>query len=157
MNLSISYLLKFLGTHTLFIIFVLVLNYLLAHKCVILGFIRSQNGYKCFSHFLNHYFLSTDVTFTESPLNFKSSPSPSASPNDQFNIPIVCNPPVVSSAPKDPHLHPTFGVQSLRNSHCPSDDSLLDWYVFSANLYIASSSFLGLDLENLALSINNLV
>jgi len=37
-----------------------------SHKCVFLGFTRSQKGYKCFSPSLNRYFISADVTFTES-------------------------------------------------------------------------------------------
>jgi len=31
-----------------------------SHKCVFLEFTRSQKGYKCFSPFLNRYFVSTD-------------------------------------------------------------------------------------------------
>ena len=36
-----------------------------SHKCVFLGFTQSQKGYKCFSPFLNRYFVSADVTFDE--------------------------------------------------------------------------------------------
>ena len=35
-----------------------------SHKCVFLGFTRSQKGYKCFSPSLNRYFISVDVTFS---------------------------------------------------------------------------------------------
>ena len=41
-----------------------------SHKCVLLGFTRSQKGYKCFSPSLNCYFISADVTFTESSFLF---------------------------------------------------------------------------------------
>lgn len=34
-----------------------------SYKCVFLGFIRLQKGYKCFSHSFKHYILSTNVTF----------------------------------------------------------------------------------------------
>jgi len=81
MTLSTFYLPKFLGLHALFIILVMVLiNYLLSHTNVsFLGFIRSQEGYKYFSPFLNRYFISADVTFSESSLYFKSCPPPSMS------------------------------------------------------------------------------
>ena len=36
-----------------------------SHKCVFLGFTRSQNLYKCFSPSLNRYFVPPDVTFDE--------------------------------------------------------------------------------------------
>jgi len=39
-----------------------------SHECVSLGFTRSQKGYKCFSPSLNRYFLSADVTFSESSI-----------------------------------------------------------------------------------------
>jgi len=45
-----------------------------SHKCVFLGFTRSQKGYKCLSHSLNCYFISADVS--ESSLYFKFCPSP---------------------------------------------------------------------------------
>jgi len=41
------------------------------HKCVFLGFTRSQKGYKCLSPSVDRYFISTDVTFNESSLYFK--------------------------------------------------------------------------------------
>jgi len=43
-----------------------------SHKCVFLRFTRSQKGYKCFSPFLNCYFVPADVTYTEFSLYFKS-------------------------------------------------------------------------------------
>jgi len=50
-----------------------------SHKCVFLGFIRSQKGYKCFPLSLNHYFISPNVTFVESSFYFKSLSSPPVS------------------------------------------------------------------------------
>jgi len=47
-----------------------------SHKCVFLEFTRLQKGYKCFSPFLNCYFVSADVTFDEFSLYFKSQSSP---------------------------------------------------------------------------------
>jgi len=43
-----------------------------SYKCVFLGFTRSKKGYKCFSRSLNRYFISADVTFTESSFYLKS-------------------------------------------------------------------------------------
>ena len=67
-----------------------------SHKCVFLGFTRSQKEYKCFSPSLNHYFILADVTFNESSLYFKYCPSPSISSSNQVNIPLI-----VPSAPND--------------------------------------------------------
>jgi len=92
-----------------------------SHKCVFLGFTRSQKGYKCFSPSLNRYFISANVTISESSLYFKSCPSPFMSSSNQVNIPLV-----VPSAPKDSPLPPTLQVYNRRQmSHRPSDDSLL--------------------------------
>jgi len=41
-----------------------------SHKCVFLGFTKSQKGYKCFSPSLNNYFTSANVTFIESSFLF---------------------------------------------------------------------------------------
>ena len=127
MNLFIPYFLKFLRLVVLFTIF-FVLDKLFArsHKCVFLGFTRSQKGYKCFSTSLNHYFISTNVTFIESSFYFKSLSSPPVSPSYQVHIPIIFDSLVVSSAPKDSFHPPPFQVYSHhQTSHCPSDDSLL--------------------------------
>jgi len=92
-----------------------------SHKCVFLGFTRSQKGYKCFSPSLNCYFISVDVTFSESSLYFKSCPSPSMSSSNQVNIPLV-----VPSAPNDSPLPPTLQVYSrCQTSHRPSVDFIL--------------------------------
>ena len=104
MNPFIPYHLKFLGLHALFTIFVLVLiNYLLGHTNVFLGFTRSQKGYKCFSLSLNYYFISANVTFTESSFYFKSLFSLPMSPSEQVRILVVFDPPVMSSVLKDSH------------------------------------------------------
>jgi len=78
-----------------------------SHKCVFLGFTRSQKGYKCFSPFLNHYFVSANVTFVEFSLYFNSqslplTPSNSNNSPSTFNVPIVCDPLIVSSSPSIP-------------------------------------------------------
>jgi len=92
-----------------------------SHKCVFLGFTRSQKGYKCFSRSLNRYFISADVTFSESSLYFKSCPSPSMSSSNQVTIPLD-----VPSAPNDLPPPPTLQVYSRRQtSHRPSANSLL--------------------------------
>jgi len=77
----------------------------MSHKCIFLGFTRSQKGYKCFSPSLNCYFIFADVTFSDSSLYFKFCPSPSMSSSNQVNIPLV-----VPSAPKDSPPPPTLQV-----------------------------------------------
>jgi len=92
-----------------------------SHKCVLLGFTRSQKGYKCFSPSLNRYFISANVSFGESSLYFKSCPSFSMFSSNQVNIPLV-----VPSAPNDSPLPPTLQVYSHpQMSHHPSADSIL--------------------------------
>jgi len=78
-----------------------------SHKCVFFRFTRSQKRYKCFSPFLNRYFMSVDVTFDEFFLYFKSQSSPLTPSNPDnfpstFNVPIVCDPFIVSSSPSVP-------------------------------------------------------
>ena len=99
-----------------------------SHKCVFLGFTRSQRGYKCFSPFLNRYFVSADVTFNEFSFYFKSQSSPLTPSNpdnssNTFNIPIVCDPLTVSSpsvlAPQSPAAPPPLQVYSRRNRSQP--------------------------------------
>jgi len=72
-------------------------------QCVFLGFTRSQKRYKCFSPSFNYYFISTNVTFSESSLYFKSCPSPCVSSSNQVNIPLI-----VHSAPNDSPQPPTL-------------------------------------------------
>ena len=92
-----------------------------SHKCVFLRFTRSQKGYKCFSPSLNRYFISANVTFSESSLYFKSCPSPSMSSPNQVNIHLV-----VPSAPNDSPPPPTLQVYSrCQLSHRPPTDSIL--------------------------------
>jgi len=78
-----------------------------SHKCVFLVFTRSQKGYKYFSPFLNRYFVSTEVTFDEFSLYFKSQSSPLTPSNPDnshstFNVLIVCDLLTVSSSPSVP-------------------------------------------------------
>jgi len=110
MNLFISYLLKFFGSNCFVHNFGPDVDKLFArsHKCVFLGYTRSQKGYKCFSPSLNHYFISADVTFIESSFYFKSLSSPHVSPSTLVHIPIVFDTPVVSSVPKDSFIHHLF-------------------------------------------------
>jgi len=92
-----------------------------SQKCVFLGFTRSQKGYKCFSPSLNRYFISADVTFSESSIYLKSCPSPSISSSNSVNIPLV-----VPSAPNDSPPPRTLQVYSHRQtSHRPSADSIM--------------------------------
>ena len=104
-----------------------------SHKCVFLGFTRSQKGYKCFSPFLNRYFVSADVTFDEFSRYFKSQTSPlppssSDTSSHTFNVPLVCDPLTVSSSPSVPAPQsaspPPLQVYSRRNrSQLPPCDS----------------------------------
>ena len=97
-----------------------------SHKCVFLGFTRSQKGYKCFSPSLNHYFISANVTFIESSLYFKSLSSPPVSSSNQINIPRVCDSPGMSSVPNVSPPSPPHKVDShYQSSHHPPSDSLL--------------------------------
>ena len=99
-----------------------------SHKCVFLGFTRSQKGYKSFSLFLNRYFVSADVTY-EFSLYFKSQSSPLTPSNpdnssNTFNVPIIYDPLTVSSspsvpAPQSPAPPPPLQVYSRRNRSQP--------------------------------------
>jgi len=51
----------------------------------------SPNGYKCFSPFLNHYFVYADVTFSESFFYFKSPSYSIKSPCNTIDIPSLVN------------------------------------------------------------------
>jgi len=89
-----------------------------SHKCVFLGFTRLQKGYKCFSPSLNRYFVSTNVTFDEFSLYFKSESSPLSPSNhvnipSTFNVPVVCDPLTVSSSSTSSPL--PLQVYSRRN------------------------------------------
>jgi len=75
-----------------------------------------MDTYKSFSPSLNLYFISADVTFSESSLYFKSCPYPFMSSSNQVNIPLV-----VLSTPKDSPLPPTLKVYNRHQmSHRPS-------------------------------------
>jgi len=98
-----------------------------SHKCVFLGFTRSQKGYKCFSPSLNCYFISADVSFTESSFYFKSLSSPIASSSSQIHIPVVCDSPVMSSVPIESPPSPPLKIYSRRQTfrRPPSDSPLV--------------------------------
>jgi len=94
-----------------------------SHKCVFLGFTRSQKGYKYFSPSLNRYFISADVTFTESSFYLKSLSSLIASSSSQIHI---CDSPVMSSVPIESPPSPPLKVYSRRQTfQCPPSDSPL--------------------------------
>jgi len=98
-----------------------------SHKCVFLEFTRSKKGYKCFSPSLNRYFISANVTFTESSFYFKSIFSPLTSSSNQIHIPIVCDSPIMSNVPTESPPSPPLKVYSRRQtSHrLPSDSPLV--------------------------------
>ena len=85
-----------------------------SHKCVFLGFPRSQKGYKCFSPSLNRHFISADVTFDESSFYFSHLSSSSVPPPPTVDIPIVCDP-LDSHSPQDRPSTPPLQVYSRRN------------------------------------------
>jgi len=97
------------------------------HKCVFLGFTRSQKGYKCFSPSLNRYFISAYVTFTKSSFYFKSLSSPIASSSRQIHISVVCDSLVMSSVPIESPPSPPLKVYSRRQTfqRPPSDSPLV--------------------------------
>jgi len=97
-----------------------------SHKCVFLGFTRSQKGYKCFSPPLNPYFISADVSFTQSSFYLKSLSSPLASSSNQIHILVVCHSPVMSNVPiKSPPSLPLKVYSHRQTSHCPPSESPL--------------------------------
>ena len=63
-----------------------------ALKCVFLGYLRLQKGYRCFSTDLNKYLVSTDVVFSEDT-SFFFSPTSSASKeeNEEWLVYQVVN------------------------------------------------------------------
>jgi len=71
-------------------------------KCIILGFTRSEKEYKYFSLSFNRYFISANITITESFLLLLCFHL------IKVNIPVVRDPPVVSNASKDLPPPPTF-------------------------------------------------
>ncbi|WVY93382.1 hypothetical protein V8G54_032470 [Vigna mungo] len=85
-----------------------------SHKCVFLGFPRSQKGYKCFSPSLNRHFISADVTFDESSFYFSQLSSSYVPPPTTVDIPIVCDP-LDSHSPQDRPSTPPLQVYSRRN------------------------------------------
>jgi len=76
-----------------------------SHKCVFLGFTRSQIGYKYFSPTLNRYFVCADVIFNESSFYYKSSSHSIEFPpnivdfSSPVNIPMICDLPSVPCTP----------------------------------------------------------
>jgi len=90
-----------------------------SHKCVFLGFMRSQKGYKCFFPSLNRYFVCVDVTFNESSFYYKSSSPSIESPSNTVdfpspvNIPMICDLPGVSCTPSV-SVRPPLQVYSRR-------------------------------------------
>ncbi|XP_052725873.1 retrovirus-related Pol polyprotein from transposon TNT 1-94 isoform X1 [Vigna angularis] len=104
-----------------------------SHKCVFLGFPRSQKGYKCFSPSLNRHFIPADVTFDESSFYFSHLSSSSVPLPVTVDIPLICDPPgdappILSSpsldshSPQDHPSPPPLQVYSRRN--CLPHDSL---------------------------------
>ena len=71
-----------------------------SHKCVFLGFPRSQKEYKCFSSFFNRYFIYVNVTFIASYFYFKPLSSSHVPRFDKVHIPVVFDPFVVSTVTK---------------------------------------------------------
>ncbi|XP_052731831.1 uncharacterized protein LOC128196107 [Vigna angularis] len=103
-----------------------------SHKCVFLGFPRSQKGYKCFFPSLNRHFISADVTFDEFSFYFSHLFSSFVPPPATVDIPIFCDPPgdappilslsLDSHSPQDRPSPPPLQVYSRRN--CLPRDSL---------------------------------
>src|ERR1044072_7623014 len=62
-----------------------------SHKCVLLGYTRSQKGYNCYSLSLHRYFVSADVTFFESVSYYRTSTG-SESPLPMFSSSSVSTP-----------------------------------------------------------------
>ena len=103
-----------------------MINYLCHTNVFFLGFTRSQKGFKCFSPSLNLYFISIDLIFTESSFYLKSLSSSLVSPSNQIHIPVVFDPLVMSSVPKDSPPPPYFQVYNCHHtSYHPPDNSLL--------------------------------
>jgi len=89
-------------------------------KCVFLGFIISQKGYKCFSPSLNRYFVSTNVTFNKSSIYFKSSSHSTESPSNIVNIPMICD---LLGVPCTPLVSAPPSLQVYSRRHRPQQPS----------------------------------
>ena len=79
-----------------------------AHKCVFLGYGRSQKGYKCYSLTLKRYLISANVTFFESVPFFGSSTASESGSGPAMPlspVPVVFHPPN-DPPPADPPLRP---------------------------------------------------
>ena len=91
-----------------------------SHKCVFLGYTRSQKGYKCYSPTLRRYFISADVTFFESVPFFASTSSTSVSESVSSTLPLPLLVPIthipleVSPDPNNPTQPPLQVYQRQR-------------------------------------------
>ena len=73
-----------------------------SHKCVFLGYTRSQKGYKCYSPSMRRYIISTDVTFFETTPFFEPSISSESVSSSSSIVPlqVFLHPPAVSAVPE---------------------------------------------------------
>nr|KYP53746.1 Retrovirus-related Pol polyprotein from transposon TNT 1-94 [Cajanus cajan] len=90
-----------------------------SHKCVFLGYPRSQKGYKCFSPSLHRYLISADVTFLESSFYFPSTSSSSAAvltPSPPTYLPIALRKGTRSTRNPSPHyITLSYHRRSIKN------------------------------------------
>ena len=111
-----------------------------SHKCVFLGYTRSQKGYKCYSSSLRRYFVSADVTFFESVPYFGTSTgseslspmfssSPTTAPPNVVLSPLSVNPPplaplqVYRRRPRPPPLPSTNAEITIDSPPDPTPSS----------------------------------
>nr|KYP72342.1 Retrovirus-related Pol polyprotein from transposon TNT 1-94 [Cajanus cajan] len=85
-----------------------------SHKCVFLGYPRSQKGYKCFSPSLRRYLISADVTFLESSFYFPSPSSSSTHVLAPSSTPLALDPPLMFVVSPDPPPPPPLQVYHRR-------------------------------------------
>ena len=75
-----------------------------ATKCVFLGYSRFRRGYCCYSPYINHYFISVDVTFFEDSSFFSFVARPPVP--DVLSIPLVLPSTYFPSPPLDAVTRP---------------------------------------------------